>query len=182
MPKISLINSFRVYPNNFMARNGSAQLKWRRVSGGVFILDEPVIVGFATRQTKTLSGKWRNENVTNSSIFELHLTGPSENIQLTQCTESNKIFKIFGYLRFGTNAIAIPHAISKRPTARRYHFDGTLKSKVSEKGNTLAYFTNSFLWNKEIAWFRVFQRPSSAHLVSQVKRKYLIPRCIALLA
>lgn len=54
---------------------------------------------------------------------------------------------MFLYLRLGTNAMAIPQAISRIPTVRRYHFDGTLKSSVSDSGNTLAYFTNSFLCN-----------------------------------
>lgn len=45
------------------------------------------------------------------------------------------------------NAIALPHIISKAPTVLLYHFDGILKSSASDNGNTLAYFTYSFLYN-----------------------------------
>jgi hypothetical protein len=46
------------------------------------------------------------------------------------------------------NAIANPQITSRVPTVRRYHLDGTLKSNASDSGNTFAYFTYSFLWNK----------------------------------
>lgn len=46
------------------------------------------------------------------------------------------------------NAIAKPQITSRVPTVLRYHLDGTLKSNASDSGNTFAYFTYSFLWNK----------------------------------
>jgi len=46
------------------------------------------------------------------------------------------------------NAIAKPHITSRVPTVLRYHLEGTLKSSASDSGNTFAYFTYSFLWNK----------------------------------
>lgn len=46
------------------------------------------------------------------------------------------------------NAIAKPHITSRVPIVLRYHLDGTLKSSASDSGNTFAYFTYSFLWNK----------------------------------
>lgn len=58
-----------------------------------------------------------------------------------------KLNKILMSLRLGIAAIAKPKIISNEPTTLRYHFEGTLKSKASVKGKTLAYFTYSFLWN-----------------------------------
>lgn len=60
------------------------------------------------------------------------------------CTKIDlHIYKL--YLRDGIKAIAAPQVISNPPTVRRYHFDGILKFKSDESGNTLEYFTNSFL-------------------------------------
>lgn len=49
------------------------------------------------------------------------------------------------YILLGMNAIANPQIISRVPTVRRYHLDGTLKSSASANGNTFAYLTYSFL-------------------------------------
>lgn len=51
-------------------------------------------------------------------------------------------------LRDGIKAIAAPQVTSNPPTVRLYHFDGILKLKTDENGNTFAYFTYSFLWKK----------------------------------
>lgn len=54
------------------------------------------------------------------------------------------------YIQFGIKLIASPQTISKMPTVRRYHLDGILKSNTSDSGNTLEYFTYSFLCKKKM--------------------------------
>ena len=48
------------------------------------------------------------------------------------------------YLRLGISAIAKPQVTSNPPTTRRYHFDGSLYSKIFDNGKTFAYLTYSF--------------------------------------
>lgn len=49
----------------------------------------------------------------------------------------------------GMNTRMKPQTISVHPTIFLNHLAGTLKPNSWLKGNTFAYFTNSFLWKKQ---------------------------------
>ena len=86
------------------------------------------------------SAKYKNKNIVCSKIL---------------CRNSSSIESIhhqqLSYINLFT--IRKPAVISSPPTTRRYHFDGSLKSKSFAKGNTLAYFAYSVrrsLWRSRL--------------------------------
>lgn len=60
-------------------------------------------------------------------------------------SNTNPMLAVFFNLWLGITARAKPNIISSAPTALLYHFEGNLKSNISENGNTFAYLTYSFL-------------------------------------